>query len=107
MKNKLKQIKNLEFKQGLVKSEKTCIGQLIKKEFKFNKIFSISNLIKYKNYLGLNEVIETAKQSNDKLILLEAMSLASQLGNLELVKYLVENGADINAKDIHEKTELI
>ena len=91
-----KQIKNLEYK-----SAKTCIGQLIKKEFNFNKIFSISKLVKYKKFLGLEEVIETSDESNDKNILLEAISLASQFGNLEIVKYLVEYAANVNAKEVY------
>ena len=78
---KISKLKNLDFKRGLVKSAKICIWQLLKQEFKFNKIFSISELIKYKNYLGLSEIIQTTNESNDENILLEAMSLASQLGN--------------------------
>ena len=93
-----KERRNLEFKRGLAKSAKICIGKLIKKEFKLNKIFSISQLVKYKKYLGLEEVIQKVDESNDKNVLLEAMSLASQFGNLEIVKYLVENAADVNTK---------
>jgi ankyrin repeat protein len=98
---------NLDFKRGLVKPPKICIWQLIKKEFKFNKIHSPSKLIKYKFLLGLNQVIETSNESDDQNIVLEAMSLASQLGNLKIVKYLVENGADINAKAFYEYTPII
>ena len=99
--------KNLEFKCGLVKSPAICIRQLINKEFKFNKIHPPSNLIIYKFLLGLNQVIETTIESDDENIVLEAMSLASHLDNLKIVKYLVENGADVNAKAYYEYTAII
>ena len=102
-----KQIKKFEFKSGLVKSAKICINQLIKKEFKFNKIFPPSKLIKYKKYFGLDKVILADNHSNHESILLEAMFLASKIGHFETVKCLVENGADVNAKDEYGDTALI
>ena len=36
-----------------------------------------------------------------------ALLYASQWGHLEMVKYLVGNGADVNAKDKNDKTALI
>ena len=99
--------KNIEFKRGSVKSAKISVGRLIKKEFKLSKIFSIGQLIKYKNYLGLEQVIGTDDESNDKNVLNKAMHLASENGRIEIVKYLVENGADVDAKDKEYNTALI
>ena len=101
-----KQIKNLEFKHGSVKSAKISVGLLIKKEFKLSKIFAIFQLI-YKKYLGLDEVIETDEvmESNDIYVLIEAMSLASQLGRFETVKYLHANGVDVDAKGKSNDTD--
>ena len=102
-----KQNKNLIFKRGVVESEKLCIKRVIKKEFKLNKIFEISHLVKYKKYFGLDQVIQTVDESNDENVLSDAIYLASELGHLEKVKYLVENGADVNAKDRFDRTALI
>jgi ankyrin repeat protein len=102
-----KQIRDLEFKRSSVKSAKISIGKLIKKEFKLSKIFSICQLIKYKKYLGLDEVIETVDESNDINALIEAMSLASQLGRFETVKYLHANGVDVDAKGKSNDTALV
>ena len=94
-----KHSKKLEFKPGLVKSSSISIKKLINTEFEFkNKIFSQSKLIKYKFYLGLNDVIKTILEADDMNVLLEALFLATKLGNLQIVKCLVENGADINQK---------
>jgi ankyrin repeat protein len=102
-----KQIKNFKFKRGLAKSERMCIGRLVKKEFKLKKIFQIFQLVKFKNYLGLEEVIQTVDESNDEKILFEAMFVASQSGQLEKVRCLVDYGADLNAKDEDDETALI
>ena len=102
-----KQIKNLKFKRGVVKSEKLCLKRVIKKEFKFKREFAPSKLVKYKKFLGLEEVIQTGDESTDEKILLKAMLLASRNGQLEIVKYLVEHGADLNAKDEDNETAFI
>ena len=94
-----KKIKNLEFKRGVVKSAKLCIGKLIKKEFKLSRIFDVSQLIRYKNYLGLDEVIQTVDESNDENVLAEAMFISVINGSLETAKLFVEYGADVNGSD--------
>ena len=102
-----KQIKNLEFKRGVVKSAKISIRQLIKKEIKLNKIFSISQLIKYKNNLGLNKVIQTVNQSIDTKVLSEAMFASVKKGSLEMAILFVEYGADMNANEYGKTASML
>ena len=101
-----KQIEDIQFKCGSIKSAKICIGKLIKKEFKLSKKFEIRQLVKYKKYMGLEEFIETVDKSNDINVLIQA-ARASRFGHLEIVKNLHENGPYVSVKDYYYNTALI
>jgi hypothetical protein len=115
-----------------IKSCKICVKILLNNEFKFFKVFDFSLLIKYRFYLGLNEDIsnfgeteyflEKRIQKGDLEALKyliehheesdakpknESLMSASFNGHLTLVKYLVENGADLNATNYRDDTVLI
>ena len=85
--DEFKEIKKLNFKCSVLKSNRTCVWKIIIQEFKFSKKFSSSNLIKYKHILGICDFLD-----NDKL------GLAISRGDIETVRYLVENGAIFSLK---------
>ena len=96
LKAKMKKLKQIEFKQSKYKSSKICSRMLIIKEFKFTKKFSTAQLIKYKNILQIREYLnDNGEELNNK----KALFLACKKGYLEMVKYLVENGVDINVNN--------
>jgi ankyrin repeat protein len=64
-------------------------------------------VIKYKNPLGKSEFIEKFKDDEKSLLEDKALSLASYNGELELVKYLIENGVYINPKSKEKSAALI
>ena len=105
------EIKNFEFKRGLVKSSKICLIKLIKSHFKFNRIFSPFELIKYKYLLGLDTFILTNSEekniSLEDLFLENTLIMASVNGRLEKIKKLVQIGADVNARNMKKSTALI
>ena len=128
--------KNLTFKCSVIKSFPLCISKLLKKEFKLNPIFSRSQLIKYRYILSLNRLFDSKfdldkaffiasnDSSLDKLrYLLEACAKinvyysmesfnkspllnATENKNFEILKFLVENGACLNAKGDFDRTPL-
>ena len=100
-------MKKLEFKCSLLRSNEICIWKLINKEFKFGKKFSLSKLIKYKHVLGFSEFLDDQATSDIAKINLKQLFKAIEKDNLEIVKYMIENGADVNAKDDYENTALI
>ena len=94
----LKQNKN-ELKKNKFKHSKrdnNCVRKFINKEFSLRKKFSDSQLVKYKSILGFSDLISTKIKEVDKQIAL-ALIQAVQKGNFEIVKILVDNGADVNS----------
>jgi hypothetical protein len=73
----LKNIKNLKFKCGIIKSKQICIWKLLISEFKFQKQLTALQVIKYKNPLGKSEFIEKFKDDEKSLLDDKALSLAS------------------------------
>ena len=57
-------------------------------------------VIKYKNPLGKSEFIEKFKDDEKSLLEDKALSLASYNGELEIVKYLIENGVNPKSEEI-------
>ena len=93
-----------------------------KKSFKMtpniNSDYDLVDLINYATKSGNLEaikyvvekdkyVVEEDRRFKDRLVSSVILPKAAYYGHLEIVKYLVENGADINAKDYEEFTSLI
>ena len=90
-KNELKKVK---FKRS--KLDLKCVRKLINIEFSLGRRLSDSQLVKYKSILGFSDFISTKLKEADKKIG-EALLQAVHKGNLEVVKILVDNGADVNS----------
>ena len=125
-------------------SKRVCTRRLVLKEFKFGRKFSPSQLVKYKDILGVNEYLiqentvcdmerslaraflYTRLNSNSDILRLlidgydiadfktktgsnheKSLILAIILKNLEVVKFLVEKGAGVDAKNEDSDTALI
>ena len=80
---------------------------MINREFKFRNDFSASKLIKYRNFLKISFETNYAHYLDSDSEIARTLKLASENGNLEKVKALVVNGADINARDYSGETALI
>jgi hypothetical protein len=131
-----KKIAKFKFKRSL-KSENACIWRLLSKEYKFESKFSASKLAKYQNILGFDDLMKKQNSSKyqikeynnlaNKHSKLEAIKIvkgeidanakysdentaliiASNNGQLEILKYLVEIGADVNSTNKWNSTALI
>jgi hypothetical protein len=99
-----------KFKPASTNSWRICIKKVINKEFKLGKIFSSSQLVQYQCLLGLNAVINRNTKLNDNETINAALLHASRIGIakfLEIAKFLVETGVDVNTRDTDSKTPLI
>ena len=103
----LKNIKNFNFKCGIIKTNYFCIWKLLISEFKFQKQLTALQVIKYKNILAMAEYIGKFNDDAKSLLNDKALILASYDGRFELVKHLIENGVNVNAKDEEKTTALI
>ena len=92
-KSKLKKTRSLCLNKSIIRSVDACISRLISKEFKFSCKFSASQLIKYKNILGISEYLSQEENIWD---MNRALIKASQNSNLEIFRLFIE--ADANAK---------
>ena len=102
------------FKKGrkiAFKPNKACIWKLVIKEFKFSQKFTTAQLIKYQQILEISEFVskKSSHDSSDESLNNEiALLHACEKGHLEIVKCLVETGADVNAKvGLYNETALI
>ena len=93
-------VKNLEFKRSILKSTEICIAKIINIEFKFKfaKKISLSKMINYQNILEISEFLDENNSADVKRIQM-LLNKAIEAGRLEIVKYFVENGADVNSRD--------
>ena len=102
---------NLKFKFNLKKlNPKEILKQrLINKQFKFERIFSARNLVKYKFILGLENYITTRYvlfnfyKINDSFV----KAFQDENSNLETIRFFIEAGADVNAKDYNKRSALM
>ena len=105
--NKFKNSKRLEFKPSAFKSAKIGVQRLINKEYKIERKFSLSQLVKYMNILELGQYFKkennSEEYSSDDLnkAFLSAIEISNP--NLEAVRLFLESGADINSKDLNAK----
>ena len=99
----------LKFQVKKINPKETCIQKLIKKEYKFQRIFSALSLIKYKKILGLQNCISMNYPSYDVVKFNDSFLEAciNGISNLETLMLFVEAGADVNAKGQNKKTALI
>ena len=102
----LKKKRQFLFKHSVYKSNTICIRKLLINEFKFCKKFSIDQLKKYQHVLKINKIIGFLNKKGDDADK-EIFLFATEQGILEIVEYLVENGADVNAKDKYNNPTLI
>ena len=103
--NKMKKIK---FKSNIIKPNRLFILKLLSNEFKFGKQFSISQLIKYHHILGLTEYIINDTEGSKRLLNdTKSLCLASKNASLEIIKFLVESGANLNATGEKEETPFL
>ena len=99
----LQKFRKCVFKSSLVNQARICIWKLVIKEFKFRKKFTTAQLIKYQNILKISHyLMENADEEEET-----GLTLATLYGCIEAVKYLVENGADLNAKYHDNDTALM
>ena len=103
---------SLKFKVNKINPKEAWIQKLIKKEFKFKRIFQIFSalhLVKYKNILGLQNYIKMNFHAFNEVKFnnsyLEAVG--NENLNLETLMLFVEAGEDVNAKDEWESTASI
>ena len=111
--NKLEdlEIKKLEFKPR-VKSFETSIELLLNKDFQLKKNFNFSQLVKYRNFLSLNKYLDEKRQDlnftlDRDFYCKTPLITAIEKGDLEAVRLLVENGANVNYRDTDYNTALI
>ena len=102
----LETARRLNSHRSVTKSKPACIVKLIVKEFKFRSKFSASQLIKYKRVLGISEYLVPRGGICDwDESLIKACRKPTQ--NLEIVRLMIDGGANVNAIDRKEKTALI
>jgi ankyrin repeat protein len=100
----LQEFRNLKFKRNIA-SKSLSIKTLLKKEYRFRRIFTFFQLIKYKHFLSLNEFINKYNKNEEIYYdLNEPLVLASQISNLEIIRLFIETGADVNASSKEGKT---
>jgi ankyrin repeat protein len=103
--NESKKIKSLKFKICGIKPNGLSIRRLLLKEHKFSRMFSAGQLIKYKDILLLNKYIKPEYGIYD---LKPSLLLAAKKPNVEIVRLLIDSGADINIqgalKELPSKT---
>ena len=129
--NESKKKKYFNFKSSLVSSP-IAIRKLLIKEYKFESLFSNSKLIKYKHVLELDNYLEKILISKDRIFdyfkLCGSPNLefvrfyidsnenkiepsiiirASSLDRIDILKLLLDHGADVNAKAFNNKSLLV
>ena len=129
--NESKKKKYFNFKSSLVSSP-IAIRKLLIKEYKFESLFSNSKLIKYKHVLELDNYLEKILISKDRIFdyfkLCGSPNLefvrfyidsnenkiepsiiirACLLERIDILKLLLDHGADVNAKASNNKSLLV
>ena len=100
-----KKTRRLNFNRGVIRSEMACNWRLIVKEFKFGCKFSASQIIKCKHVLGISDYLVQKDGICDwDKSLFEASFRNS---NIEIVRLMIDGGANVNGKDEYNSTALI
>ena len=102
-----KKTRRLNFNRSVIRSEMACNWRLILKEFKFGCKFSASQIIKYEHVLDISEyLVKTGCTCDWNQSLVEATESKS-IQNSEVVRLMIDVGADVNGRNWDNQTGLM